>query len=340
MVSQPPPLAQPPPPARRPPSAAASRNRSSFRQVALSVEPVTDKVTSHSYETMYDIFLGRAERPLKLLEIGLGCNMRYGPGSSARVWHRFLPAGSELWGAEIDDSCVRRFHFRQQKEKDAQDRTRFVVGDQSSETTLMSWVEATGGEFDAIVDDGGHKNFEILQALRVLWWRALKPGGVYFIEDLQVSRNQEYQWNQMYGQSANRVPPRDATLVPSVADLIHLWSEELLVGGGGSTRMPTARGRSVPRVSANMSIRQRAYRAELKKQYKSAGVDARWLLPPWRTKFIFCQDEACVLGRCADEDRNRHCKNRDAAPERQPASLTAFVHTNAQDADTWRDPMS
>lgn len=31
------------------------------------------------------------DRPLKMLEIGLGCNMNYGPGHSYKTWLEFFP---------------------------------------------------------------------------------------------------------------------------------------------------------------------------------------------------------------------------------------------------------
>ena len=143
MVSQPPPLAQPPPPARRPPSAAASRNRSSFRQVALSVEPVTDKVTSHSYETMYAQFLTplyasvqASGRRLKLLEIGMGCDMERGsPGASTLLWTRLLP-GAEVWQAELHGDCAKALGSKLP--------VRVLVGDQADPAVVQEWVRDDG----------------------------------------------------------------------------------------------------------------------------------------------------------------------------------------------------
>lgn len=49
----------------------------------------TDKVTAHHYEHLYSKHFemsGKRFLPLKVLEIGLGCDMTYGPGRSASVW--------------------------------------------------------------------------------------------------------------------------------------------------------------------------------------------------------------------------------------------------------------
>jgi hypothetical protein len=49
-------------------------------------------------------------------------------------------------------------------------------------------VEQSGGNFDFIIDDGGHTNEQNFNSFMVLFQKALKPGGQYVIEDLQTSR--------------------------------------------------------------------------------------------------------------------------------------------------------
>ena len=66
-----------------------------------------------------------------------------------------------------------------------------ITGDQDNRADIQRWVEESGGNFDVIVDDGGHRNSHILNTFMGLW-RALKPGGLYFIEDLQVGRERQY----------------------------------------------------------------------------------------------------------------------------------------------------
>ena len=58
-----------------------------FYDLAKGLEPTSDKVTAHSYETMYGTFvypLKFAAHTPRILEIGLGCNMDYGPGASVK----------------------------------------------------------------------------------------------------------------------------------------------------------------------------------------------------------------------------------------------------------------
>ena len=70
--------------------------------------------SSHNYGTMYGLFLTNYIDRLneqgiktKMFEIGLGCDMLYGPGLSARTWRNmYTPEQVELWYAENKEVCV------------------------------------------------------------------------------------------------------------------------------------------------------------------------------------------------------------------------------------------
>jgi hypothetical protein len=111
-------------------------------------------------------------------------DMDYGPGASAAIWPRLFK-DADIWFAEYDEACVKRLWNDTLKWK-------YVSGDQADATVLASWVEQTGGIFDFIIDDGGHTNVQIWNSFQHLFNHALKPGGVYFIEDLQVNRVATY----------------------------------------------------------------------------------------------------------------------------------------------------
>ena len=81
-----------------------------LKALACRQPRVSDKFNDHNYELMYGMFLMplRFVRPApKVLEIGLGCNMHYGAGASAKVWREALPE-AELWFADVDDDCVQK----------------------------------------------------------------------------------------------------------------------------------------------------------------------------------------------------------------------------------------
>jgi hypothetical protein len=203
---------------------------------------VTDKITGHSYQTVYGMYLTPAiayakkhNQNIKFMEIGLGCHMSYGPGFSSAVWKLLLGTNGDIWMAEADKECVDS-HVSSKKI----DGFKVLIGDQSDAATLESWVRLSGGEFDFIVDDGGHTNKQIMNSFNILFFKALKPGGIYIIEDLQVGRKEPY------FAKGDKV----------VADLMSTWVNQLLIPG---------------------------------EQHENP-------IPP-EVKWIFCQDEACAIGK-------------------------------------------
>lgn len=162
-----------------------------FRDTALKFDPVSDKVgvtSEHRYHNMYGTFLLPyvTHKPtLKFLEIGLGCNMGYGPGASIKIWKDLMPQ-AELWEAEYVKECVEKAQKAGQLEG-----IHTLVGDQADNTVLDGWIETSGGNFDVVVDDGGHHNCQISNSFDKLWPQVL-PGGLYFIEDMHVGRVGKY----------------------------------------------------------------------------------------------------------------------------------------------------
>ena len=149
-----------------------------FKQIAA--KHGTDKTKDHEYHNMYGKILGTMKyKRLSLLEIGLGCNMNYGPGRSIPVWRDFLPKVN-LSILEYDGNCAEKFRSKVEQ---------LFIGDQSDFKTLKE--VAKGGPYDVIVDDGGHQVTQQINSLIGLW-PALKSGGVYFIEDLHLYSYKEF----------------------------------------------------------------------------------------------------------------------------------------------------
>jgi len=215
--------------------------------------PISNKFAGSGYELMYGLFLWplRRLKKVKMLEIGLGCGMSYGPGASARTWREVLPQ-AELWEAELDGECVKNAGSK----LDALG-IHALVGDQGNRTTLRRWVAESGGQFNAIVDDGSHRNRDIMISFRVLW-PTLLPGGVYFLEDLNTGRPKR--WDDTEGKRI-------------VSDILMSWQDQFLVKPFGS--MP------VHKSEANL------YAASRRDIFPK----------PRDAAFIFCQDSACVIGK-------------------------------------------
>eukprot|EP01038_Epipyxis_sp_PR26KG_P007611 gene7611-10362_t len=174
----------------------------------------TDKFKGHSYEVMYGLFLiplsneyKEKSKTVKMLEIGLGCDMPYGAGKSVPLWRTLFGNDSNIWIAEYDTACANKFA------KENND-IHIVTGDQGNFDDLKKWVDTSGGSFDVIIDDGGHKNDQILNSFNMLW-KTLNPGGYYFIEDLHVGRLDWW---------------ADPKLDYAFSDIIQLWIDQLLIG--------------------------------------------------------------------------------------------------------------
>jgi len=219
------------------------------KDAAAKISPASDKFTSHSYQTMYGTFLGplrTANFTPKLLEIGLGCDMKYGPGASVKFWQAFLPR-LELWESDFDEACVNK-----SRSLGLLDGVHTLVGDQGSADTVKQWVLSSGGNFDVIIDDGGHRNTQIKTSFDILW-PTLKPGGLYFLEDLQLGRHPG--WDDTEGAMV-------------MSDVIQSWVEQLLIAKSSDSEAA---------LTADPTLLQ-------------------WPLPD-AVDFVFCQAEACVVGK-------------------------------------------
>lgn len=137
----------------------------------IAIAVGTDKSSlGHNYTRIYsDYFDTIKDHTIKFLEIGIFY------GSSVRMWESYFP-NAELHF--IDNNLA------QIKYKSTRSHYHFL--DQSNPHALNQFVEATGGEFDIIVDDGGHLMNQQITSFLILF-PALKSGGVYVIEDLHTS---------------------------------------------------------------------------------------------------------------------------------------------------------
>jgi hypothetical protein len=138
---------------------------------------------AHNYTDVYEAYLERFRNAeITLLEIGLGVlgkrwnavivQGRNTGGASLKMWHDYFPRG-RIFGIDINP-CPYLDN----------ERMRTFVADQSAIPDLEAFVEATKGVcFDIIVDDGSHHP-EHQQISLSFFFKKLKSGGLYFIEDL------------------------------------------------------------------------------------------------------------------------------------------------------------
>lgn len=120
----------------------------------------------HDYCRTYDeLFAPLRDRPICLLEMGiLG-------GDSLLMWSRYFSnPQSSIIGIDIET-------HRCQPIPD--ERVKVI---QASQTDFAFWSQCADGQFDCILDDGGHFFTQQIAAF-AMGWSKIKPGGYWIIED-------------------------------------------------------------------------------------------------------------------------------------------------------------
>lgn len=186
-----------------------------FLKDALESKPPTDKVTHHQYELLYERYFPSKQAPVgssflqvdtkalhrrhratarnqmigryfaksqagegNFLEIGLGCNMNYGPGKSAVLWKKYFPKMRVAF-LEYNGECVKRW----QSTMDSMNISVYVGDQEQVSTNELVASKAGDSGYEIVVDDGAHTNTAMRTSFQYLW-PAVSPGGFYVIEDL------------------------------------------------------------------------------------------------------------------------------------------------------------
>ena len=283
------------------------------RLAAYDLGVTTDKVTGaadplgHEYHIMYGLFLipvlKNAGRATKMLEIGLGCAMKYGPGASALLWRKLLP-NTELWEADIDERCIMKHQISM-----LQQGIHTLVGNQKDPAVLQRWIEMSRGDFDAIIDDGSHLNADIMNTFNALWPH-LNPGGTYFMEDLQVGRAIPYE-----NTKGERVP----------SDVLQAWLEQLVLPD-----LLTPKGlNNKPRASLGQRAYLSAWRSGNRTLANRNAREARERHPvPADVAFVFChaRPRAARLAR-SFASQSSPCREQPCRPQSAPRAMQIGIRS-------------
>lgn len=135
----------------------------------------TDKGNAgHHFTDLYDLFFSPLRSSAsKIFEIGIAA------GGSLEMWRDYFPKAT-IYGIDIDPKT----------ELDS-DRIKTFVANQADRAQLKSFIDKFGGQFDMILDDGGHTMDEQQVSIGFLF-PYLKPGGFYVIEDVHTSLPEFY----------------------------------------------------------------------------------------------------------------------------------------------------
>lgn len=135
----------------------------------------TDKGPSgHNYTEIYEKYFNELQhKPLKFLEIGFLI------GGSARMWDAYF-SQAQLHFIDVSEELFQKYGYG------LSNRCHLHIADQSNADDLLQFIEKVGGEFDIIIDDGGHKMHQQITSFKTLF-PFVKSGGLYIIEDLHTS---------------------------------------------------------------------------------------------------------------------------------------------------------
>jgi len=113
-----------------------------IREIAL--ETGTNKVRTPFFDAYEQYLPDLRHSPVRFMEIGLGCDMTYGPGKSLDLWDRyFTHKDARIFFIEYDSICAEKLqHSRPRVSVDG--------GDQGNTTFLNSFIEKHGGNFDIL----------------------------------------------------------------------------------------------------------------------------------------------------------------------------------------------
>lgn len=136
----------------------------------------TDKCPDrHGFIEIYDpLFEPMRNDSVRFFEIGILT------GLSHLMWRNYFQQG-EIFGIDLRDySRVA-----------AKEGIKTYVADQSNRGDLSRFIDASGGDFDVILDDGGHAMHHQQVSLGYLF-SEVKPGGMFIIEDVHTSLPELY----------------------------------------------------------------------------------------------------------------------------------------------------
>lgn len=154
------------------------------------------------YLPLYDRYLAPwIGRPLTMLEIGVG------GGGSLEMWRTALGTQATLFGIDVNPKCAARV--------DPPNQVR--IGSQDDPAFLARILDEMGAP-DIVLDDGSHVAAHQRASFAALW-PALKPGGLYIIEDLHTAY-----WPRFGG--GYRVPESAVELGKQLVDDLHGWHHD------------------------------------------------------------------------------------------------------------------
>ncbi len=150
----------------------AAQNTEEYKALdEIALKAGSDKGSNyHNYTEIYAKYLAQfRDTPIKFLEIGIY------KACSVKMWEEYLK-NAELHFIDITFDNAEYFS----------DRSHYHLCDQENPKQLQQFIQTSGGNFDVILDDGGHTMNQQIISFQILFPQ-VKSGGMYIIEDLHTS---------------------------------------------------------------------------------------------------------------------------------------------------------
>ena len=122
----------------------------------------------------------------------------------------------DLYYIEFDEECAKKWASKTTG-------ATIFTGDQGNKEFLQDFVKKSGGNFDIIVEDGGHYMKQQIVSLNELW-PAIKPGGMYFVEDTLTSYQAAYGGDETGGR--DHTIPTFMRFAHEVIDDVMFWNSK------------------------------------------------------------------------------------------------------------------
>ena len=122
-----------------------------------------DPECTHYLIHYWNIFSNLLNEDLKLLEIGVK------NGDSLKMWSDLLSENSQFYGIDINPEPLKDFKLK---------NTELFFGDQADIPFLFESLKSMENKLDFIIDDGSHKQDQIISSFNFLFQYGLKPGGI------------------------------------------------------------------------------------------------------------------------------------------------------------------
>jgi hypothetical protein len=153
----------------------------------LAIKHGTDKWGLHFYTPLYhELFCHLRDRPIRLLEIGVGgYNLETSGGASLAMWADYF-ANAQITGIDLAE-----------KRLTLDARVRVFRGSQD-DPGFVKKVCDERGPFDIVIDDGSHVPKHVVASFYILF-PTLKDGGIYVIEDVQTAFWPKFGGSGMHG---------------------------------------------------------------------------------------------------------------------------------------------